>query len=614
MHKKICILLCAVIILSTPLASYKKAEASGLGGILSLAGVVGSGLTLGGVIATTVALGAALYGVSVVVDNWDDITDTVGSALSNATGEVKDWWNSLTGSAVHKDDVGLTFDEAVTDGKVINYYEYYKPYESDRTMDVPVSVLEKVMQTMEKQVQEPIVPTSSQVDEIVRQYKLHNATITNAETKYFNNMLPYAEYTYLVAYYGDDYHSFYNYSNIPYLYIYVGSSWLTYELRFEEDTNVLRLYNRNYTTDTNPKPTVELSTKVTANRGVHVKNELKNGIDTFISQGTELTNDKKNYILDKIFYYARYTSLPIEIRCSDELAQVFPELTSYKMNGYNVGTLVTKSTHTLDLNGKTSISINQNDVLINELNTSLNTGTITNTDKYIDSLIKANNESALVGNPVFEDTITFDNVDSDNSDGSVDVDESVGTNSIITTIKDFVSHPLSSLLELLQSFVTWIQDAWQDVISIPGQITDYLDTHSPLEIIKDIPVNIVTRLGEVIESIFVPNELALQEFVADAKATIEKQTGILTYPVVLVIRFCDFLLNIDKKDCIITIPEISFMDHKLLNKYEFNFTKFVNDTGVKEIYDIYLIVVDFIMVMWLVNLARIKIDNIMKGE
>lgn len=605
--------LCSVILVNSTMISYKKANANAL----ALAGVVGSGLTLGGVIATTIAVGAALYGVSVVIDNWDDITDTVGNALNNATGEVKEWWDSLTESAVHKDDPVYTLNDAKTDGKVINFYDYYKPPSDDnnKKIDVTLPVLAKVMEVLEEDIKEPIIPSSSQVEEIVRQMKLHGNTITDSEIKYFNNLIPYAEYKYLYSYGYSHVHAFSNYTNVPYLYIYF-DSFLRFELRFNEDTTSLFLSNYNYATQSDPVPSVS-NYNYTANTGVNTYSTVISGLSTFINNGTELTTSMKNEIINNIFKYAKYTSEPIEIKCSDDLAKVFPELTSYKMTGYNLGTLVNKSNHTLNLNGKTSITINQNDTLINELNNSLTSGEITDTDKYIESLNKANNDAILVGDPVLDTEISFDNLESGNAgdtdNGVTGDDVTESTNSIIDAIKEFIHNPLGSLKFAFDDFVTWIKESWQDIKNAPTQIIDYLKEHDPLEVIINLPGQIASRIGETIKSIFVPDDAALQEFIDNARDTIENQTGILTYPTSLVVKFIGFLADIGKQDCIIKIPEIKFQNQTLLKEYTFNFTKYVNDTEIKTLYDIYLTIVDFIMVMWIVNLARKKADEIMRG-
>ena len=614
--KKIMIMtLCAFILVNSTMISYKKANAN----VLALAGVVGSGLTLGGVIATTIAVGAALYGVSVVIDNWDDITDTVGNALNNATGEVKEWWDNLTESAVHKDDPVYTLNDAKTEGKVINFYDYYKPPKdnNDKKIDVTIPVLAKVMETIEKTTQETIIPSLSQVDEIVRQLTLHGSTIGELELKYLNTFLPYAEYRFLFKPYSESVHTFYNFSNVPYLYVYSdSSSWINMELWFEEITNSMRLYNKNYNTQSNPTPSIEVYT-TDANKGVWNKSVSISGLKDFVDKGIELTTTLKNEVLNAIFNYCKYISEPIEIRCSDDVLAVFPELTSYKFTGYNLGTLVSSSNHKLNLNGKTSITINQNDTLVNELNNSLSSGKITNTDKFIESLNKANNDAILVGDPVLDTEISFDNLESGNAgdtdNGVTGDDVTESTNSIIDAIKEFINNPLGSLKSAFDDFVTWIKESWQDIKNAPTQIIDYLKEHDPLEVIINLPGQIASRIGETIKSIFVPDDAALQEFIDNARDTIENQTGILTYPTSLVVKFVGFLADIGKQDCIIKIPEIKFQNQTLLKEYTFNFTKYVNDTEIKTLYDIYLTIVDFIMVMWIVNLARKKADEIMRG-
>lgn len=613
--KKLLILfLCSFILVNSTMVTYKKAQASSIGA-LGYLGVLGGSLTLGGLITTTIAIGAALYGVSVVVDNWDDITTEVGNALNNATGEVKEWWDNITGSAVRKDDPVYTFEQDKATGKVINFFDYYKPPQNnnDKKIDVTIPVLAKVMEVLEGSYKQPILPSSSQVEDITKQYTLRGLTVGDLEINHFNKVVSSLSYDYLFSSGSDSLHSFYNYSNIPYLYIDadINAQTISLELRFDLPGNFVWLYNYDYKTKPNNFKT---STGEYSLTGIHKQTDLDNGIYSYIRNNVELTDTLKNYIIKKIYAFGKYTSQPLEIRCSDGLANVFPELTNYKMTGYNLSTHVTKTNHKLDLSGKTSISINQNDTLINELNNSYSSGKLTSTDKLVESINDANNTGIIIGDPVLEDEIKFDNLDKVDTETPTDPDDNTeNTTSIIDAIKEFINNPLGSLKTAFDNFVTWIKEAWQDIRDIPTRIIEYLETHSPLEIISDIPRLIVNGIGELLGNIFIPDDAAMQEFINRARQTIENQTGILTYPLSLLVKFCGMLTDMDSRPCIINFPSITFMNYKLFDGYSFNFTQFMNQDFIKPLYDTYIVITDFIMIMWVVNLARSKSDEIIKG-
>ena len=107
--------------------SYKEAKADALSMSLAAAGATAGGLTVGGVLAVSLGIVAVGYGCYLVVDNWEEITTACGDFLSKATGAVKDWWDSICGSAVKVDEPTVPLPEKLGTGEVINFFDYYLP-------------------------------------------------------------------------------------------------------------------------------------------------------------------------------------------------------------------------------------------------------------------------------------------------------------------------------------------------------------------------------------------------------------------------------------------------------------------------------------------------------
>lgn len=128
MKKKIFSLLLVFIMTFTVInIDYREAKADALTWTLGAGGVLG-GITVGGALALGLGLVAAGYGISLAVENWDDITNATGNFFQNATGEVRDWWDNITSSAVPNDEDIPTLPDALnTPGEIINFFDYYVP-------------------------------------------------------------------------------------------------------------------------------------------------------------------------------------------------------------------------------------------------------------------------------------------------------------------------------------------------------------------------------------------------------------------------------------------------------------------------------------------------------
>ena len=201
---------------------------------------------------------------------------------------------------------------------------------------------------------------------------------------------------------------------------------------------------------------------------------------------------------------------------------------------------------------------------------------------------------------------------------------------ILDGIIDFFSHPLESILAFLQSILdailaipgqinnfmtTLIQGITDAVTAIPGLIEDIITgIGDVIDGILDIPGEIVTGISDFVESLFVPDSIAVDEFVEHINSKIEGQSGILTYPLSLVIMFLNKVLTLGTSDCILTIPEINLMGHKIMDAYRLNLSHFVRKSEFAEVYSMYILITNFIMILGVVTLAIKKGDQIIRGN
>ncbi len=128
-----------------------------------------------------------------------------------------------------------------------------------------------------------------------------------------------------------------------------------------------------------------------------------------------------------------------------------------------------------------------------------------------------------------------------------------------------------------------------------------------LQAILSVPSEFLNVMKEALAWLFVPSDVFWEEWVNTEMEYINSQTGVLTYPLVLVLNFLDKLLNIDAGDMILTIPDVSWMGEKVFTETTFNMTQFLNDNAsLKNFMGYYYIVIKAILIIAVVNLARKK--------
>ena len=92
----------------------------------------------------------------------------------------------------------------------------------------------------------------------------------------------------------------------------------------------------------------------------------------------------------------------------------------------------------------------------------------------------------------------------------------------------------------------------------------------------------------------------------------KERFGFLIYPFELIVNVLDKMNNVEFKEPKFVIPDINepVTNQRLISAVDFNFNDILEDGVFKNIHDIYLIVVDAIIIFALINLAKNKIMGV----
>lgn len=151
-------------------------------------------------------------------------------------------------------------------------------------------------------------------------------------------------------------------------------------------------------------------------------------------------------------------------------------------------------------------------------------------------------------------------------------------------------------------------DTATDTSGFWAKLWDFLS--KIIQAILSVPSEFLNVMKEALTWLFVPSDVFWEEWVNTEMEYINSQTGVLTYPLVLVLNFLDKIINIDAGDMVLTIPDVSWMGEKIFTETSFNMTQFLNDnTTLKNFMGYYYIVIKAILIIAVVNLARKKFSE-----
>lgn len=123
---------------------------------------------------------------------------------------------------------------------------------------------------------------------------------------------------------------------------------------------------------------------------------------------------------------------------------------------------------------------------------------------------------------------------------------------------------------------------------------------------------ISSLLIDAIKSLFIPSDDFFSNYFTNLKDWFSDRLGFLFYPFELVIDILNKIANINFSDPVINIPDINepFTGNKLISATTFDFNSLLSNSILKNIHDIYLIGVDAVIVIALVNLAKRKWEEV----
>lgn len=128
---------------------------------------------------------------------------------------------------------------------------------------------------------------------------------------------------------------------------------------------------------------------------------------------------------------------------------------------------------------------------------------------------------------------------------------------------------------------------------------------------------LVDILLEGLKSLFVPDAEFFSNWINDMNSYFGDRFGLLYYPIEIVIEFMTRLYNLSNSlddNFVLTFPDLKFMNTTLIGGFSFDFNTFLSDDTFKNVYDIYLICVDVVLILGLVVLCKNTFADVFGGK
>ncbi len=128
---------------------------------------------------------------------------------------------------------------------------------------------------------------------------------------------------------------------------------------------------------------------------------------------------------------------------------------------------------------------------------------------------------------------------------------------------------------------------------------------------------LIELLLEMLKSLFIPSDNFFNDWLSDMNDYFSDRFGIIYYPFDLVIDFLtrvvDTCSNVSN-NAVLNVPDFNFMGVTLIHSFTFDFNSLLVNHGLKTVYNIYLVVVDVILSLMLVNLAKNTFAEVFGGR
>lgn len=153
------------------------------------------------------------------------------------------------------------------------------------------------------------------------------------------------------------------------------------------------------------------------------------------------------------------------------------------------------------------------------------------------------------------------------------------------------------------------QETQKGILATIKEVVNYINPFSE----NFFVYKLIDLLIEALKSLFIPGDEFFSNYFNELKEWFSNRFGFLAYPLDLILDVLNRILNINFTEPAFNIPEIKdpITNTNLISATSFNFNTLLENETFKTVHNIYLILIDAAIIFALVNLAKLKFEEVM---
>ena len=153
------------------------------------------------------------------------------------------------------------------------------------------------------------------------------------------------------------------------------------------------------------------------------------------------------------------------------------------------------------------------------------------------------------------------------------------------------------------------QESRKGILATIKEVVSYINPFSE----NFFVYKLIELLIEALKNLFIPETDFFTNYFNELKEWFSDRFGFLAYPLELILDILNRILNINFVEPEFSIPDIiePVTNVKLVSATTYNFNSLLENQTLKNVHDIYFILVDAVIIFALINLAKTKFEEVM---
>lgn len=159
---------------------------------------------------------------------------------------------------------------------------------------------------------------------------------------------------------------------------------------------------------------------------------------------------------------------------------------------------------------------------------------------------------------------------------------------------------------ILDNIVSFFSHFWDYLMNLGSRIIDG---------VGGFISNLLTGISDFLKQLFIPDKEIFEDFINQEYEFLKGKLGFLSYPIDFLSNFINrFNLLSNNQNAVFNIPEVSFLGITIFHSTSFDLLDLVNSSEpLKYLYSLYQIFISGLIVLWLIELAIKKYNELFGG-